>query len=106
MRRRILGLGLGLALGMVGAGAIPATAFADSTCYIECAPPTAGGGGSSSPVGVTAEPVTPVTAGSSGSALAFTGADIEELTLMGVGAMAVGGLLFGYSRKRRTTAAS
>jgi len=101
MRRRIMGLGLGLAIGIVGVGAIPASAFADSTCYTAC---TAGGGGApppSSPDPGTAKPVT-----ASNGALAFTGADIEEMAAIGAGALLAGGLLVSYSRKRRTAAAS
>jgi hypothetical protein len=39
--------------------------------------------------------------GSSGGALPFTGADVEEMTAGGVGALLVGGLLLRRSRNRR-----
>jgi LPXTG-motif cell wall-anchored protein len=32
--------------------------------------------------------------------LAFTGADIEEMTVFGAGALVVGGVLMGRSRRR------
>jgi hypothetical protein len=40
----------------------------------------------------------------SSSSLAFTGADIEEMTLFGGGALIVGGTLVRRSRRRRPTA--
>jgi hypothetical protein len=43
------------------------------------------------------------TAVSSGS-LAFTGADIEEMTVFGAGALVVGGVLVRRSRRRRLPA--
>jgi hypothetical protein len=40
----------------------------------------------------------------SSDALAFTGADIEEMTALGAGALVVGGVLVRRSRRRRLPA--
>jgi len=73
-------------------------AGADSSCYWGCTSPstgitTASGDGPTTPSsdGVTTSP----------SGLAFTGADIEEMALIGVAAIGVGAVLV---RSRRRTA--
>ncbi|HXQ62544.1 MAG TPA: hypothetical protein VN796_09435 [Acidimicrobiales bacterium] len=106
-------------------------AYADATCYVGCtttttSPQTSGGGGhggsgGSGGSGGTRPPVTKssggsgtsgsgssgggvrttAATGSSGGSLPFTGADVEELTAGGVGALVVGGVLLRRSRNRR-----
>ncbi|MGH9016237.1 MAG: hypothetical protein ACRDY1_00680 [Acidimicrobiales bacterium] len=137
MTTKRLGRGLGVAVAVaavVGISSLPA--FADSTCYVNCSPPTTittgggggggggtgsgggpgtGGSGGSGGSGGTRPPVTKSSGGSSGSGsgganltssgsggtLAFTGADIEEMTIGGAGALIVGTLLVRRSRNRR-----
>ncbi|HXQ58832.1 MAG TPA: hypothetical protein VN799_02005 [Acidimicrobiales bacterium] len=95
MKIRWLGLGLGTVLTLAGVVVPSVTASADSTCYTGC----------SSPPPSSQEP-TPVvkTVSVSSSALAFTGADIEEMTALGAGALVVGGVLVRRSRRRRLPA--
>jgi len=127
MTTKRLGRGLGIALmvlAVVGISSLPAFA-AGSTCYMGCTPTTTiqtgsgGGGGSGSGGGSggkrgTRPPVTKSSGGGSGTATAsaqstkssggslpFTGADVEELTAFGVGALLVGGVLVRRSRNRR-----
>ena len=109
-----------MALAVVGISS--ATASADSTCYIGCTPTTVitgSGGGHGPGTGGTGGTRSPVTKGagsgssgtgarttaqstaSSGGSLPFTGADVEELTVGGVGALLVGGVLLRRSRNRR-----
>jgi hypothetical protein len=91
MKMRLLGLGLGTALTLAGVMVPAVAASADSTCYTACpAPP---------PSGHQPTPVTKTDAVSS-SALAFTGADIEEMTAIGAGALVVGGVLMRRNRRR------
>ena len=130
MTTKRLGRGLGTALmvlAVVGISSLPAFA-AGSTCYAGCTPPTTiqtgsgggggtGTGGGSGGKGGTRPPVTKSSGGGSGSSgtatasaqstkssggsLPFTGADVEELTAFGVGALLVGGVLVRRSRNRR-----
>jgi hypothetical protein len=96
MKMKWLGLGFGTMLTLAGVVVPAVTASADSTCYIGCTPPPP-----SSTDGP--KPVTDATTVSSGS-LAFTGADIEEMTALGGGALIVGGALVRRSRRRSRTA--
>jgi len=108
-----------------------AASYADGTCYTGCTPPTTlpqtgggggGGGGTGTGGGGGKHPVTKGSGGSgssgsgssganarataqstgaSGGSLPFTGADVEELTAGGVGALLVGGVLVRRGRNRR-----
>ncbi len=96
---------IGAGLAVTSIFAVPAVAgAADPTCYVGCQPPNV------SPTSVPVSPTStdPVhTAAASGtiangsSSLPFTGADIGELAVVGVGAVVVGGVL---TRRRRRTA--
>jgi hypothetical protein len=91
MKMRLLGLGLGSVLTLAGVMVPAVAASADSTCYIGC----------SSPLPLGDAPVIATKADSvSSSSLAFTGADIEEMTAFGAGALVVGGVLVRRSRRR------
>ena len=91
MKMRLLGLGLGSVLTLAGVMVPAVAAKADSTCYTDCPAPLPQG---DAPVAVTkADSV-------SSSSLAFTGADIEEMTAFGAGALVVGGILVRRSRRR------
>jgi hypothetical protein len=93
MKIRLLGLGLGTALTLAGVmvPAVAASADSGSTCYTGCTAPL--------PSGDAPVPATKTDAVSSG-ALAFTGADIEEMTVFGAGALVVGGALVRRNRRR------
>src|SRR3974377_1359540 len=83
-----MGIAVALPLGGLFAGA----AGADSTCYTGC---TSGGtvtssGNAAAPVGSPASP----------SGIAFTGADIEEMAVIGLVATGVGVVLVRSSRRR------
>lgn len=95
MKRMLVMAGLVAGLSMGGSVVVPAVATADSTCYTGCSPTTGGTDGHGPTV--DAHTVTPVTSG----ALAFTGADIAEMTVVGVGAVGIGGLLVLRSRRRQ-----
>ena len=103
--QRVLALACGPALGLllavpVGGLLAGAAGAADPTCYTGC---------SSSSTGITpTDGATAVTTGAttstapvSSSGLAFTGADIEEMAIIGVVAIGVGTVLV---RGRRRTA--
>jgi hypothetical protein len=103
--QRVLAAACGPALGVLLAvpvgGLLAGAAGADSTCYTGCTTAT---------TGITTTPaasVTPAvpdgtkTAASTSSGLAFTGADIEEMAILGVVAIGVGAVLV---RGRRRTA--
>ncbi len=91
MKMRLLGLGLGSILTLAGVMIPAATANADSTCYTGCSSPP--------PDANAPAPVTKA-AHVSSTDLAFTGADIEEMTVLGAGALVVGGALMRRSRRR------
>jgi hypothetical protein len=109
--QRVLAAACGPALGVLLAvpvgGLLAGAAGADTTCYTGCTTPTTGitttpaatpsDGGSPA---TTAKVVSTPTASSS-SGLAFTGADIEEMAVIGVVAIGVGAVLV---RGRRRTA--
>jgi hypothetical protein len=86
--------------GLLGGGA--AGADTSSTCYPACSTPTVtmSSGSSTTPVNDGAT-TTASTAPSTSSGLAFTGADIEEMAVIGVVAIGVGTVLV---RGRRRTA--
>ncbi|HEY7948609.1 MAG TPA: hypothetical protein VID75_13105 [Acidimicrobiales bacterium] len=94
MKMRWLGLGLGTVLTLAGVVVPSVTASADSTCYTGCSSPP--------PSSHQPTPATKVSVASDG--LAFTGADIEEMTALGAGALVVGGVLVRRSRRRRLPA--
>jgi hypothetical protein len=108
--QRVLAAACGPALGLLLAvpvgGLLAGAAGADTTCYTGCTTPTAGitptpsvtpsDGGSPATTASTAS-----TAPVSSSGLAFTGADIEEMAIIGVVAIGVGTVLV---RGRRRTA--
>ena len=102
MKIRWLGIGLGAALTLAGVTvpAVAAQAATGSTCYTLCTSPGTPNGGTA-PDGPA--PVTKAVVVSSGS-LAFTGADIEEMTVFGAGALVVGGVMVRRSRRRRLPA--
>jgi hypothetical protein len=95
MKTRWLGLGLGVTLTLAGVMIPAATAGADSTCYTGCTPTTPDGH----------PPAAAVDAQVSSSDLAFTGADIEEMTAIGAGALIVGGVLLRRNRRRHGVSA-
>lgn len=97
MKRLLVASGLVLGLSIGASVVVPTVAGADTTCYTGCSPTTNDGSGS----GPT-EPVK-TTASVSQSSLAFTGADIAEMTAIGVGAVGVGGVLVLRTRRRRLT---
>jgi hypothetical protein len=94
MKIRLLGLGLGTVLTLAGVMVPAVAASADSTCYTGCSSPP--------PSGHSPTPVTKASDDTvvSDDALAFTGADIGEMTVIGGGALLVGGVLVRRSRRR------
>ena len=107
--QRVLAAACGPALGVLLAvpvgGLLAGAAGADTTCYTGCTTPTTGitttpaatpsdGGGADHDGKVVSTPT-------SSSGLAFTGADIEEMAVIGVVAIGVGAVLV---RGRRRTA--
>jgi hypothetical protein len=123
-----LGWGFGVVVTIFAAvGMSSMTAYADGTCYTSCTPPTIGSGGGGIPPatassgskgssgakvsgvgsssatrstsGVQAQ-TTQATRASSGS-LPFTGADIEELAVIGGAGLVVGGVMMRRGRRRR-----
>jgi hypothetical protein len=99
MKIRLLGLGLGSILTLAGVIGPSLTASADATtCYVNTgcnAPPPSSHDGP--------PPVTKTVSVKS-SSLAFTGADIEEMTVIGGGALVAGGFLMRRSRRNRARA--
>jgi hypothetical protein len=92
----------GLLLAVPVGGLLAGAAGADSTCYTGCTTPTTGVTSNLSVTptdGSTAASTTSTSPTSSG--LAFTGADIEEMAIIGVVAIGVGTVLI---RGRRRTA--
>jgi len=102
-KRLVIGAGLAVASFLM----VPGMAGAASTgCYTGCAAPTVAATSvgispsSGLPYSSTTSAATPTTPGGS-SSLPFTGADVEELAVVGVGAVLAGGLLL---RRRRSVA--
>jgi|HubBroStandDraft_6_1064221.scaffolds.fasta_scaffold2986611_1 hypothetical protein len=95
MKMKWLGIGFGAVMTLSGVVVPAVTAQADpAACYPLCTAPT------QARHDPTPAPVTKAVVVSS-SSLAFTGADIEEMTLFGAGALVVGGTLVRRSRRRR-----
>ena len=99
-----------LAAGLVFAMPASAGAVGAGDCYVGCTPPVvsatsvpvSGVGGPNVQAVVVAPPTTAATpSGVGASSLPFTGTDIVELSLVGIGAVLTGGLL---ARRRRTVA--
>lgn len=86
-----------LIAGAIFGGAVllsPGIAGADTTCYTGCTTPTTGVVAQvTPPAPAAAAPVAPA------SGLAFTGADIEEMAILGLAAIGGGALLI---RRRKT----
>jgi hypothetical protein len=137
MTMKTVGRGFGVAMTVLAVVGIPSmSAFADSTCYTGCTPPTTlaggsgpgtGGGGGTNGSGGPGPVTGPGGSGSAGSrtgqgagsgagsganaravstkasggSLPFTGADIEEMSALGAGALLVGGILVRRGRQRR-----
>ena len=99
---RRIGIGTGIALASMFA--VPTVAGAASTtCYTGCTPPTVSPNTVLPPSppstdGTQTAATTTIANGS--SSLPFTGADIGELAVVGVGAVVIGGVL---TRRRRRT---
>jgi hypothetical protein len=89
------GLGMSTVMAVPMVGLVSGTAGADgSGCYTGCTSPSSGVTSSSASGG-------PTTASSSSSdGLAFTGADLGEMAIIGVGAVAAGAVLVRRSRRR------
>jgi hypothetical protein len=101
--QRVLAAACGPALGVLLAvpvgGLLAGAAGADTTCYTGCTPPTPGI--TSTPAATDGPTTAASTTASSSSGLAFTGADIEEMAIIGVVAIGAGAVLI---RGRRRTA--
>jgi hypothetical protein len=107
--QRVLAAACGPALGVLLAvpvgGLLAGAAGADTTCYTGCTQPTTGI--TTAPASAPADGPAPATTSSvtttptSSGGLAFTGADIEEMAVIGVVAIGVGAVLV---RGRRRTA--
>ena len=106
--QRVLAAACGPALGVLLAvpvgGLLAGGAGADSTCYTGCTTATTGitSGSSSAPAdGAATTSSVSTTPTTTSGGLAFTGADIEEMAVIGVVAIGVGVVLV---RGRRRTA--
>jgi hypothetical protein len=107
--QRVLAAACGPALGVLLAvpvgGLLAGAAGADTTCYTGCTTPTTGI--TTTPAATPTDGAAPATTASTtvstptSSGLAFTGADIEEMAVIGVVAIGVGAVLV---RGRRRTA--
>jgi hypothetical protein len=105
--QRVLAVACGPALGMLlavpVAGLLAGAAGADTTCYTGCTTPTTGivstpavstpADGAATTSSVSTTPTT------SSGGLAFTGADIEEMAVIGVVAIGVGSVLIRGRRR-------
>jgi len=88
-----LGMGALMAIPVIGMASGTAGAATTDGCYTGCLAPTSG----VTSANADGTPVTsPVT---SSSSLAFTGADLGEMALIGVGALGAGTLLVRRSRR-------
>jgi hypothetical protein len=92
-KRVACGLGMGALVAFPVITMLPAAAHAD-TCYTGCTSPSSG---VSSTDGTGSASVSPTT---SSNTLAFTGADLGELALIGLGAVGAGTVLVRRSRRR------
>lgn len=84
---------MGVMLALPLSGLFAGSAGADSSCYTGC---TSGGNNVTSSGTVAA----PANATTSSSGIAFTGADIEEMAVIGLVATGVGVVLVRSSRRR------
>src|SRR5215472_12993556 len=100
MKRKLLGLGFGVALSTAGVVLAPAAAFADATCYTGCSTPSTGNNNPATPSAPAQAQTQPPSNPASGG-LPFTGADIAEMAAVGAGAVLVGGALVQRSRRQR-----
>ena len=103
MKRKLLGLGFGVALSTVGVVVAPAAAFADATCYTGCSTPQTGTNPVTPSAPAQAQTQPPSNPASGG--LPFTGADIAEMTAVGAGAVLLGGVLVQRGRRQRQASA-
>jgi hypothetical protein len=102
--QRVLAAACGPALGVLLAvpvgGLLAGAAGADGSCYTGCTPPAPGI--TTAPASAPADGAsTTASTAPTSSGLAFTGADIEEMAIIGVVAIGVGAVLV---RSRRRTA--
>lgn len=98
---RVLGAAVAV---LLVAGFSCTAAYADTTCYVGCAPSTTSSSGVApvtSSSSATSSSGAQVRTSSTSGVLPFTGADVEELTAGGVGALLVGGVLVWRGRRRR-----
>ena len=104
--QRVLAAACGPALGVLLAvpvgGLLAGTAGADSSCYTGCAntATTVITTSGANTAGTTTAAATNDGATTASSGLAFTGADIEEMAVIGAAAIGVGTLLVVRSRRR------
>jgi hypothetical protein len=94
------GPALGLLLAVPVGGLLAGAAGADTACYTGCTTVTTGITAPTSTAAVT-DGSSAATSTTSSSGLAFTGADIEEMAVIGIVAIGVGAVLV---RGRRRTA--
>jgi hypothetical protein len=106
--QRLLAAACGPALGVLLAvpvgGLIAGAAGADVPCYVGCTTPPTNGvqtAPASAPAVTVSDGASTAASTTSSSGLAFTGADIEEMAIIGVVAIGVGAVLV---RGRRRTA--
>jgi hypothetical protein len=103
MKLRTFGAGIAMSAGLTGAAlALPASAYASTSCYTGChttAPSHAGG----SPTGNDSDGPSD---GGQAHALAFTGANVVLPTSIGAGAILIGGTLVFAGRRRRVNTVS
>lgn len=95
MRKLLATAGIAAMLTLGGIGAASAAA-APITCYTGCEPPVS----TTVPIGPSARTTEPAPAVRGASGLAFTGADIAGMTVVGLGAVAGGGVLVRHGRRR------
>src|SRR5580698_7921983 len=98
MKLRTFGAGIVMSASLTGAAlALPASAYASSSCYTGCHSSTPGHAGGTPTVVNHAGP----SDGGSAHALAFTGANVVLPTGIGAGAILIGGTLVYAGRRRR-----
>src|SRR5271166_5775479 len=92
---------LGVLLAVPVGGLLAGAAGADTTCYTNCTTQTTGITTTPSDGGSPATTASNISSTPTSGGLAFTGADIEEMAVIGVVAIGVGAVLV---RSRRRTA--
>jgi hypothetical protein len=91
------GLGMGAIMAVPVVSMLPSTAGAQTnSCYTGCTSPSSG----ITAADASGSPVTAASSTSTSGSLAFTGADLGEMALIGVGALGAGTLLVVRSRRR------